>query len=501
MPNKVKRETARGPRGPYAESPSYVIRRQDGGFEYRRHVPTALQGFFGRRVWCKWLGTSRVEAFAEGRKLAVEHDDLIASARALSEPERQHIAASRAAYAGKLTAKPPGTRDPASWARGKGRELRGFEAWGVLQKITKGPPSDLALADFFGDMDPPRDNDTPDSMRLEAMDLAREWREEGIRLRVEGDKNLRIARKLAGGTASIFALVELWQHVTKPRAQKSIDKANLYVRRFVELVGDIEPAAVTRQHAARYRDALEAPALKLSSASVAKHLHNLSRLFSVALSRNVVASNPFAGIKASKGEPVKFSDDASEKTFTATEVRLIFERLPELPHDDQIVMRFLAYHGARSGEVCQLRACDLAYQHGVDTVTLTDAGEGASVKNRSSFRTIPLHLACREELVALAKSKVPDAYLFDYPGWAHTRAGKFQQRGNAWLHRIGIADKTLHTWRHTWRTLAGELEMPERISCAIMGHALGKGEHGKYGAAPSLKRLAEWLAKIDPLAG
>ncbi len=176
------------------------------------------------------------------------------------------------------------------------------------------------------------------------------------------------------------------------------------------------------------------------------------------------------------------------------------QRLSDLPSDDQIVMRLLAYHGMRGGEACQLRACDISCEYGIDVLTLTDAA--GSIKNRPSLRTIPLHPACRD-LVALALSKAPDAYLFDYPAWRHGRAGKFQQRANKWLRSIGITDPkvTVHSWRHAWRTLARELEMPEACSSAILGHTLGDGEHGKYGGPPSLKRQAEWLAKIDPLAG
>jgi WD40 repeat protein len=36
---------------------------------------------------------------------------------------------------------------------------------------------------------------------------------------------------------------------------------------------------------------------------------------------------------------------------------------------------------------------------------------------------------------------------------------------------------------------------------SLKGHALGKGEGGKYGSAPSLKLRAKWIAKIDPLKG
>ena len=42
-------------------------------------------------------------------------------------------------------------------------------------------------------------------------------------------------------------------------------------------------------------------------------------------------------------------------------------------------------------------------------------------------------------------------------------------------------------------------EWPESVSRSIMGHALGRGEHGAYGGALSLKLRAHWIAKIDLL--
>ena len=79
---------------------------------------------------------------------------------------------------------------------------------------------------------------------------------------------------------------------------------------------------------------------------------------------------------------------------------------------DQMVMRLIAYHGMRAGEACQLRACDVHRVGGVDVISINDAA--GSIKNRASLRDVPLHPKCHD-LLKLARSKAPDAYLFDYP--------------------------------------------------------------------------------------
>ncbi len=96
-----------------------------------------------------------------------------------------------------------------------------------------------------------------------------------------------------------------------------------------------------------------------------------------------------------------------------------------------------------------------------------------------------------------------DSWLFpELPVKELGRGRWFQDYGSRFLrHTVGITDRryTMHSFRHLWRTLARECEMPDSVSRAIMGHTLGSGEHGAYGGAPSVKLRAEWIAKIDPL--
>ena len=126
-----------------------------------------------------------------------------------------------------------------------------------------------------------------------------------------------------------------------------------------------------------------------------------------------------------------------------------------------------------------------------------------SVKNRASIRDIPIHPACIGILKLAREVEVKygaDSWLFPLlPAKKLGRGRWFQDYGSRFLRqKVGIIDRryTMHSFRHLWRTLARECEMPESISRAIMGHTLGAGEHGAYGNAPSLKLRAEWIAKI-----
>jgi integrase len=267
------------------------------------------------------------------------------------------------------------------------------------------------------------------------------------------------------------------------------------------LVGDLEPQEVTRRHIISYRDELEnLPRMK--SANIAEHLCKMHGLFNLALSEGIVSTNPAHGIRA-RDFGIKLS--AKGQGFTSTQVREIFNAIAGETVAFAWVVRLIAYRGMRSGESCQLRSADVTTLHGIPVLRVHDLH--GRVKTPPSIRGIPIHPTCIG-IVRLAKEVVAkhgaDSWLFpSLPAKKLGRGRWFQDYGSRFLRqRVGITDRRyrMHSFRHLWRTLARECEMPESVSRAIMGHSLGSGEHGAYGGAPSLKPRAEWVANIDPLA-
>jgi integrase len=291
-----------------------------------------------------------------------------------------------------------------------------------------------------------------------------------------------------------------WSIYGSEGSHREVRSAWLCVRRFVDLVGDLETHEVTRAHVIAYRYALEnLPRMK--SPNISEHLCKMHVLFNIALSEVIVAMNPARGVRA-RDFGVKLG--ARRQGFTSEQVRQIFAALKGETEAFAWVVRLLAYHGMRSGEACQLRAADATVLHGIPVIRVHDLH--GRVKNRSSIRDIPIHPAClsiRDVARQTILERGPDAWLFpSLPAKRLGRARWFQDYGSRFLRQtVGITDRryTMHSFRHLWRTLARECEMPESVSRAIMGHTLGTGEHGAYGAAPSLKLRAEWIAKIDPL--
>lgn len=120
------------------------------------------------------------------------------------------------------------------------------------------------------------------------------------------------------------------------------------------------------------------------------------------------------------------------------------------------------------------------------------------------MRTIPLHPACTD-FIAYAEAAEGPWVFASFPLWRSGRRGApYQRRATDFIRKVvKISDPalTMHSLRHTWITLARDVDMPPAVEYGMTGHALGRGAHGRYGRPPSLKKQLHWLEKIDPLKG
>ena len=262
-------------------------------------------------------------------------------------------------------------------------------------------------------------------------------------------------------------------------------------------LGNLNIQEIGRSEALAYRDGLEA-SFQLKPENISDHIDRVRAMFSAAIVEGLLNANPFENIRPRRA--VKLS--SRRQGFMLEHVRAIFNSLNTESVEFSWIVKLLAYHGVRSGEACQLRCEDVAELHGVPVLRIHDLY--GSVKNRPSIRDVPLHPACNEIQAYAAELKQRgEGWLFPHlPAKALGRGRWFQDYASRFLRqKVGITERcyTMHSFRHLWRTLSREIEMPESVSRSIMGHSLGGGEHGAYGSAPSLKVRHRWISKIDPL--
>lgn len=476
------------------------ITRWRNGWRYKRRVPKTMVPLIGATYWTKYLGAiSEPDAVRAARKLDVHHDDLLARLEGMSAIERLELAAN-----GGLKATEAGIAElevalPFVEAIAKNYSEQDVD----LDKSGPQQGIDVEGAEEWYDADP-----------LEELRTIRASRTAGeaVRGKIASRRELVTKSRKSAGEAKLEALIDLWLKVSPPSNEKTQQKRRLYVRRFVACVGDLEPSKVTRQHIIKFRDALEAEGL--TRTNIQTQLTGLNTLFKTAVSEGVLDTNPADGVRVAKRAGEKFSS-RRKKPFTGEQVAAILKasehhdfgegsrkRIPSGRADDmRWIIKLLAYHGARSGEIVQLRPEDVTTIAGIPVLRLTD--EDGSVKTANALREIPIHPECME-IVARAAALKDEARLFMSLAGAKDAAHTFQHEASKFLKdvaKIDDAKLTLHSLRHTWRTVAREVEMPDAVSKAIMGHSTGSDVHANYGSLPSLKKRAEWIARVDPLKG
>lgn len=442
--------------------PPYLKFGKDGHYRAQRVVPRRLQGLVGVPLWQKHIGkATRATAARVALDFAVEKGRLIESLNALTDSERAKIVAAG-----------------------------GLDKW-INRSVSE---KQHILADLpFIEHEAAR-------LPYAATDLDKQLATEAQGTLARLDVIERTARKLLGDhTGTLTGLVDLWKKVRAPRNPATEGSARRALKHFIAICGDLDPRDVTADHARAFRDRLDKDGH--SVATITKWLYRMHAVFAVGVAEGKVTTNPYYKIKAFGRTNGKASD--RRMPFSRDQIKLILSRCHELKPDDCMVAKLMINHGARPSELCQLRCVDVLEVDGVPALRITDEGEDGTLKNTESFRTIPIHPACVQEVLALvtARRAAGKAMLFDYsfvPSKG-TRSHRFSEKFNNWLRgKLKITDKRLvaYSARHSFKDACRAATMPEYIANQIMGHRLAKGHAGGYGIGVSVPELAKWLERI-----
>lgn len=328
------------------------------------------------------------------------------------------------------------------------------------------------------------------------------------------------------------------------RATKStLAEYERIIERFVELQGDLKVSEVTREVINEYRVALSRmpakgdgtrglAAWELIAKADAEKLPRLSeptirnklRALSAVLSHGVrlawLEENPViaggAGRAAARAATRRRATSAKRKHYTAEELHIIFtspiySEAGWTPPKAQFgkawywLPLLLYYTGARREELAQLKPSEVFCESGVWCLSILatgdDDGGKRGVKTLGSRRVVPLHPDLLERGFLQYVDSVPaDGPLFpsltpDPLGYFGTNFGK---RWAVYLRttvKLDSPASPVHGFRHTFKTMARQVAIPEDVHDAITGHARGSGIARDYGEMP-LQRMAEELAKF-----
>lgn len=173
------------------------------------------------------------------------------------------------------------------------------------------------------------------------------------------------------------------------------------------------------------------------------------------------------------------------------------------------------YSGARRTEIAQLRLCDVRQSvEGIWFFDFNDQGEGQSLKNSSSMRSVPVHpelirLGLLAHHASRATRNPPEGPLwsaFTPPIATRTKAWSKWFGRYLGIHVVDDPAKTFHSFRHTFKRACREAGLSEEIHHALTGHAGGgvgrsygreRREDGSLDRGISMRRLHAELSRVS----
>jgi len=260
---------------------------------------------------------------------------------------------------------------------------------------------------------------------------------------------------------------------------------------------------VTRADVVRWREHLKNEGKLASKTINGKMLAALRSIYSYGTRIMLIDCDPTEDtvekIKKSRSErPKGFSQEEAERILKATltakddpsetapRTKLAYRWLPWL----------LAYSGARSGEIAQLRKRDIFPG---DIPFFRIAPDAGTVKT-DQHRDVPLHPHLIEQGFLDFVSGRPEGPLFYEPkrNGEQSPGDSVRDKVAKWVREtVGISDMRIqpnHAWRHRFSTICREVSVHQEYARAIQGHSDGSSSSG-YGEM-TMKTLSREIRKI-----
>ena len=197
------------------------------------------------------------------------------------------------------------------------------------------------------------------------------------------------------------------------------------------------------------------------------------------------------------------------KAFTLEQIQAIYapDALAKLSEGARWGAVVGLYTGARVSEVGQLALADFTTVDGVPCMTITDEGEGQSVKNEPSLRTIPIHpdlltLGLMKRVEKLRKQGEKRLFPKVKIGSVNGQGDWLSKAFGRHVEAVGITKPEkgkygFHSLRKTAIQTMKTAKVPLEWRCAYVGHELDE-EHvetysGEYGPREMLDLLMSGL--------
>ena len=315
-----------------------------------------------------------------------------------------------------------------------------------------------------------------------------------------------LPHQLTGPTVS--DLIDYWTTQGEKRPRTLMEAATAS-RRLQEVTSELPAHRIEKRHVVALKDALLAKGQ--SVATVKKQLNLLKAIFEVAVSNDLVAANPFHGVKLVKPKVeqksrVPFDPDDLKRIFSSP-VFTQGERPAGGRGEAAVgIKRIARLTGMRLEEIGQLGVADIKESDGIPYIHVTDAGEHLKkLKTTSSRRRIPIHpsLAAAGFLGYVDQMRSEKQTRL-FPLVSSAPGLQMTANWSSWFGRylrkvIGIQDprKCFHSFRHGFKDACRSCGISKEIHDRITGHASSDAGDRYGGDDYPLKPLSDAMQRLQ----
>lgn len=289
---------------------------------------------------------------------------------------------------------------------------------------------------------------------------------------------------------------------SKPRSADSLNACVRSVTLYEEFTGNPSITLLSREQGDGFRTWLQQPDRKTTSKTARDRLTWVKSLLKYASRElGLLDKNPWEGID------IDFKTTNKRRPWTEAELQTFFTQdlytLYKLPKDKKAgadaaywIPLLGLYTGARVGELAQLRVADVETSKVRPMVSITDEGEGQSVKSQAGVRKVPIHrelirLGFLQYVAAMTAKKERRLWPL-----LSVRDGKpggyFSQWFGGYRKALGFElYPDFHCLRHTVRSQMAEAEVSEQIMDALLGHEVKGSTGAKVYTHRSLQALSK----------
>ncbi|MDA9911729.1 hypothetical protein N9D58_00380 [Planktomarina temperata] len=266
-------------------------------------------------------------------------------------------------------------------------------------------------------------------------------------------------------------------------------KKKRWAKQFLDVMGDLEIAAIKPKHAYDYLDKVLAENPDRSNKTLRDYIWGVQDLLKYCVQRDYIQSNPFRDLD------LKPYGEQPEETypFEMSELRAIFAH--DWNSQDRLLLSILVTTGMRPSEAGNLtweRFNDTEHEGIRYFTTLDTADEKVRVKNAGSKRLVPIH-------PDLQLPEPSTGRLFDYEknedGLSATEIG---HQILPVLHSIvPHPNKSIRSFRKTFKRMCRDAGVGEEVHDAITGHRQSAGaSRANYGGM-GVPVMFEAISKLN----